>query len=132
MNIVKGKIVSVDSNGELSLVKLFSGGLKFTSIVIDTPETAPYLKPDNSVSIIFKENEVILSNGPDCSVSLQNRMPGNVIRVESDKLLSKIVISTSVGNITSIITTSAVKQLGLYSGKNIVAMVKTNEIMLSE
>ena len=132
MNIVNGKIVSVESNGELSLVRLSSGGLKFTSIVIDTPETASYLQPDNSVQIIFKENEVILSNGADCSISLQNKMQGEIIKIDSDKLLSKIVMSTPVGNITSIITTNAVKQLDLYPGKNIVAMVKTNEIMLSE
>jgi len=75
---------------------------------------------------------VILANRADCSISLQNKMPGEIIKVESDKLLSKLVIKTPVGNITSIITSNAVKQLDLYLGKNIVAMVKTNEIMLSE
>ena len=132
MNTIIGKIVSVESNGELSLVRMTSVGLKFTSIVIDTPETAAYLKPENPVKIIFKENEVILANRADCSISLQNKMPGEIIKVESDKLLSKLVIKTPVGNITSIITSNAVKQLDLYLGKNIVAMVKTNEIMLSE
>ncbi len=132
MNTINGKIVSVESNGELSLVRMVSTGLKFTSIVIDTQETAAYLKPENPVKIIFKENEVILANGPDCSISLQNKMPGKIVKVESDKLLSKLVVKTPVGNITSIITTNAVKQLDLHLGKNIVAMVKTNEIMLSE
>ena len=132
MNTIIGKIVSVESNGELSLVRMTSAGLKFTSIVIDTPQTAAYLKPENPVKIIFKENEVILANRADCSISLQNKMPGEIIKVESDKLLSKLVIKTPVGNITSIITSNAVKQLDLYLGKNIVAMVKTNEIMLSE
>jgi len=132
MNTINATIVSVESNGELSLVRMRSEGLKFTSIVIDTPETAAYLKPENPVKIIFKENEVILANGADCSISLQNKMPGEIVKVESDKLLSKLVINTPVGNITSIITTNAVKQLDLHLGKKIVAMVKTNEIMLSE
>ena len=132
MNTIIGKIVSVESNGELSLVRMTSAGLKFTSNVIDTPQTAAYLKPENPVKIIFKENEVILASRADCSISLQNKMPGEIIKVESDKLLSKLVIKTPVGNITSIITSNAVKQLDLHLGKNIVAMVKTNEIMLSE
>ncbi len=132
MNTVKAKIVSTETSGELSLVKLISEGLKFTSIVIDSPETVDYLKPGNDVKIIFKESEVILANSSDCSISLQNKMPGEIVKVESDKLLSKLVIKTPVGDITSIITSNAVKQLQLYKGKYIVAMVKTNEIMLSE
>ncbi len=132
MNIIQGKIVSVNVNGELSLVKLKAGEIKLTTIVIDTPQTSSYLRPNHSVKVIFKENEVIIANAINCSISLQNKFYGEIISIESDKLLSKLVIKTSVGNITSIITTNAVNQLDLQLGKMVTAMIKTNELMLSE
>jgi molybdopterin-binding protein len=41
-------------------------------------------------------------------------------------------MTTSVGIISSIITTNAVKQLELKEGVAVTAMVKTNEILISE
>jgi molybdate transport system regulatory protein len=46
--------------------------------------------------------------------------------------LSKIVVESSVGNITSIITSNAVEQLQIKVGSQVTAMIKTNEIMLSK
>ena len=132
MNIITGNIESVAVNQALSLVKVSAGGLHFTTIVIDTPETAPYLVPGNTVKVIFKETEVILSPNANCKISLRNQIPGKIIRIDSDKLLSKLVIDSVVGKITSIITTNAVNQLGLEEGKDVFAMIKTNELMLSE
>ena len=132
MNIVKSKIISVEINGQLSLIKLESAGIVFTAILIDTPETLTYLQTGNEVKVIFKENEVIISNHANCEISLRNRIPGEIVLIESDNLLSKVVLETAVGKITSIITTNSVNLLNLHRGKHVVAMIKTNEIMLSK
>jgi len=131
MNILKGKIDSVNENGQLSLVKVSVGKLTFTAIVIDTPGSAPYLSSGNDVNVIFKETEVIISTGQRPQISLQNKIPGIVHSIESGELLSKLVLETEVGRIKSIITHRAVSQLELEVGSKVVAMIKTNEIMLS-
>ena len=132
MNVLKGKICSIKNNGELCLVSIQVGELKFSAIVIDTPQTCSYLQLKHPVKVIFKETEVIMATGKIHPISLQNRIPGTIFLIESDNLLSKVVVDSSVGKITSIITTNAVNQLGLEVGKEVIAMIKTNELMLSQ
>ena len=132
MNILKGHIDSIKVNGDLSIVKVRVGSSVFSTILIDTPETAPYLFVDNEVKVIFKETEVILGVGDMSGISLRNKMKGKVSHIESDTLLSKVSIDTEMGTITSIITSNAVKQLQIVQDMELTAMVKTNELMLSK
>ncbi len=132
MNILKGHINGIKVNGDLSIVKVKIGEVVFSTILIDTPETAPYLKLENEVSVIFKETEVILGVGDMSGISLRNKIKGEVCHIESDTLLSKVTLETNIGKITSIITSNAVKQLQIVLGLELTAMVKTNELMLSK
>ena len=132
MNILKGKIEEINVNGDLSIVKIIVGKIRFSTIVIDTPETASFLQLNNSVKVIFKETEVIIGVGDMSGISLRNKLIGKVISIESDKLLSKLIIDTEVGEITSIITSNAVNQLKIKIGLDVTAMIKTNELMLSK
>jgi molybdopterin-binding protein len=131
MNKIKGKIRNIRVNGCLSLVGIEVGDTLFSVIVIDTPETVPYLKNENTINVIFKETEVIIAKGFSQHISLQNKLAGHVSSIESGELLSRLRIETSAGIITSVITTNAVKQLQLKKGTEVTAMIKTNEIMIS-
>ncbi|MCE7990774.1 MAG: TOBE domain-containing protein [Roseivirga sp.] len=132
MNVLSGKIASVAPSGDLSLVKVDCSGILISVILIDTPDTATYLKVDMPVKLMFKETEVIIGLGSTHQISLQNKLDGPVTRIEKGELLSKITIQSEAGAISSIITTNAVNQLGLEVGTLACAMIKTNEIMLSE
>ena len=132
MNILKGIIKEIEVNGDLSIVRASVGDSIFSTIVIDTPETASFLRIGNEVSVIFKETEVIIGVGDMSGISLRNKLRGKVLRIDSDKLLSKLLMATEVGEITSIITVNAVRQLQIEKGMEVTAMVKTNEILLSE
>src|SRR5690606_11190825 len=125
MNTLKGKIEYVTVNKNLSLIGVNVNGQLLSTIVIDNPDTATYLKPGNSIKIIFKETEVIIGIGKTDNISLQNKFTGTVLSVETGELLSKLTINTTVGKIISIITTNAVSQLGLKKGSEVTAMVKT-------
>ena len=132
MNVLEGKITNITTEGDLSLVRISLGQADFSSIVIDTPETAQHLFLGNLVKVIFKETEVILGVGQNQGVSLQNRIEGDVTSIEEGKLLSRIKLRTAHGEIISIVTSNAVRALNLTKGDVICAMIKTNEIMLSE
>jgi molybdate transport system regulatory protein len=132
MNILKGYIESIKVNGDLSIVKVDVAGFIFSTIVIDTPQTASFLKVKNDVKIIFKETEVIVGVGDMSGISLRNKMVGTVTRIDADILLSKLTMKTEIGEISSIITSNAVKQLKIKLGMEVTAMVKTNEIILSK
>ncbi|NNF21911.1 MAG: TOBE domain-containing protein [Saprospiraceae bacterium] len=132
MNTLNGIVESVTVKKSLSLVKVKAGPFLLTTIVIDTPDSSPYLKSGNPVHVIFKETEVIIGKGNNHQISLQNKIKGTIETIESGELLSKVSLDTEVGKIVSVITTNAVNQLQLEIGAEVTAMVKTNEVMLAE
>jgi len=132
MNILKGTIEKLTISGSLTLIGIKVNTIDMSAIVIDTPKTAPYLKIGNTITVVFKETEVIIGKGNTDEISLRNKFKGTIEVLESKELLSKLIIKTNVGKISSIITTNAVKQLKLELGTAVTAMVKTNEILISE
>jgi len=132
MNILKGKIEKLTVSGSLTLIGIEVNNIGMSAVVIDTPETAPYLKLGNTITVVFKETEVIIGKGNTDNISLRNKFTGTIDILECKELLSRLTINTSVGKISSIITTNAVNQLNLKLGSEVTAMIKTNEIMLSE
>jgi molybdate transport system regulatory protein len=131
MNTLLGNITEITTEGSLSLVKIKVQHTVFTSIVIDTPETAHYLKTGNSIKILFKETEVILAKKITGIISLQNKMDCIVDSFEKGTLLCKIILRFGTYTISSVITRTAFDQLGIEENDEITAMIKTNEISLS-
>ena len=132
MNRLQGEITSIDTEGNLSLVGISYRDISLKSIIIEKPGTVSYLKLGHSVNILFKETEVFIGKNTELPVSIQNRIPCTISGIEKGKLLSKIVMKSMSDEIVSVITTHAVEQLGLATDETVLAMIKTNEIMLSE
>ena len=132
MNQLSGEIESIETKDSLSLVSVKVGTTILSAIVIKTPQTASYLKIGNPIQVIFKATEVTIGSGYVHHISLQNQLTGEVVAIESGQLLSRLALKTAVGLIFSVITTKAVNQLQLQVGSEITAMVKTNEVMLTE
>ena len=130
MNSLKGKIKSIKSHENLSIVKIDVGDYSFTTVVIETADTADYLKIGNDIRVLFKETEVLICLKPCPDISLRNRIDCEINEINKGKLLSQIDMQSSIGNIKSIITTNAVEQLNLKENDQVIAMIKTNEIML--
>jgi molybdate transport system regulatory protein len=130
MNILKGEIELIETHEHLSLVKIKVGKFNFTTVVIETTDSVDYLKPGGEINLLFKETEVLICRKPCPQISLQNRIEGSIKEIVKGKLLSQVTLHTEIGNIKSIITTNAVRQLGLKTQDEVIAMIKTNEIML--
>ena len=133
MNKLKGRIGNIKVSGSLSLVTISIGkstGVK--SIVIETPETALYLQEGKQVNIIFKETEVILAKGNPEGISLINRIPAEVMDMKPGDILCEVNLITEAGPVSAILSRHAVDLLSLKKGDTVTAMVKLNEIMISE
>jgi len=131
MNTLTGTITAIQSHDNLSLVKVLSNGASFTSIVLDTPETTDYLSIGNNIQLLFKETEVIIAKNFDIAISVQNRIPCSIQSIITGVILSQVNLSFGETMIRSIITTNAVKQLGLKENDTVLALIKTNEVSLS-
>jgi len=132
MNSFEGHIVSIQESGKMSLVTVsITGDQRIKAILLETTETASYLKPNNPIRILFKETEVAIGNDITHQISLQNRIHGTVSHIEKGELLSKIIVQSKAGEIGSIISSHAIQDLGIREGSTVVAMIKLNEVMLS-
>ncbi len=131
MNSFEGNIVKVETSGPLSMATVaLGGGIELTAIVIETPESASYLREGGAVSVLFKETEVILATGPSREVGIENRIPGTVRSIEAGPLLSKVSLETASGGLEAVVSSKALASLGIDRGDQAVALVKINEVML--
>ena len=131
MNILPGTIREIQTHGNLTLARIAVSDITFSSIVIETPATATYLKPGTEVQVMFKETEVIIAKSSQ-EISLQNRIPVRITEITKGQLLSQLLLQFHDYQICSVITSNAVNQLQLKHGSEVIAMVKTNEVMLAE
>ncbi|MBT0608119.1 TOBE domain-containing protein [Aequorivita echinoideorum] len=132
MNRIPAEITAINTAGNLSEVQLTSGEIKFTVLLVETPETAPYLKIGSRMTLLFKETEVILAENSAVNVSIQNRFHGTISEIKKSEILSEIILKTAVGTVKCLISTSQLATLPFYEGQEVAIFVKANEIMLSE
>jgi molybdopterin-binding protein len=66
------------------------------------------------------------------STSIRNRLRGTIQKVVSDKVVSEVVIRTSAGDVTSIITTGSVQRMSLKEGDQVFAIIKATEVSVEK
>lgn len=130
MNRLSGKIIGIESSDNMSIVDIDICGDIFCSVVLETPQTASYLKKGSSITILFKETEVSLGKNLSGLISLRNRFKGRIKSVEHRDLLAKIILEYKDREIVSIISSRSSDKLNLKEGDEVEWMVKTNEVSL--
>lgn len=130
MNKLRGRVIAIESNGQLSLVDVESGGEVFTATVLEAPGGVPYMQVGAEVALMFKETEVSLAKNLSGLISLRNRFPVTVISIVQGVILSEVQLDCRGRPIACVITTRAVNRLQLAVGDTVEALVKANEVML--
>lgn len=65
-------------------------------------------------------------------LSARNQLPGKVLQVEKNGLVSKITIEMEPSIITSVITEEAVEKLDIKPGDRVYAVIKSTEVMVAK
>ncbi len=131
MNKLKGKIVRLESSDVMSIVEVDVKVDIFSAIVLETPQSADYLKIGREVSLLFKETEVSIAKNLSGLISLRNRFKAMIKKLEQEKILMKIILDYQGVEIISIISTGSAQRLDLKQDDEVEWLVKTNEISLS-
>jgi len=63
-------------------------------------------------------------------ISGRNQLLGTIVEVTVDGLLAKVVLAVGDQRITAIITSDAVRDLGLKAGEPALALIKATEVMI--
>jgi molybdopterin-binding protein len=62
--------------------------------------------------------------------SIRNQLPGTIKSIVSDKVLSEVIVETSIGEVASVITTRSVEEMKLKAGDEVYALVKATNVSL--
>jgi len=131
MNVIKGKIIKIQTHEGISLVKIaVTSEIIFTSVVIETPESNDYLTLENEINLIFKETEVSICKDLSPKISIQNQIPCIIQSIKKGVIFTQIDLHFGNQKIASLITTNACNQLDLKENDAVLAMIKSNEISL--
>jgi len=133
MNVFSGHISDIKVSESLSMVSVrLSEHVELKAIIVETPETASYLKIENAVEVLFKETEVIISKEDTLSISIQNKVKATIKDVTKGMLLSKLILKSDIGDMIAILATEALDEMILTENQEVIAMIKVNEIMISK
>lgn len=114
MNRLSGQILSVRTHQGTSLVECATTAGTLTSVVLDTPESAPWLEAGQELSLLFKESEVWMLPGgarfiPHC-------LKGEVESIHKGQLMARVVCRTEAGCVTSLVDRTWLARLELSVG----------------
>ncbi len=130
MNQLPARIVGILSEGAISLVDADVAGDTLTSIMVETPQSAPYLQIGAEVLLLFKETELSLAKNLSGLLSLRNRLRARVRSIRPGTLLAEVELDYRGYTLVSIITRRAVERLELSPGDEVEALIKANEVIL--
>ena len=133
MNTLTGTITEITTEQNLSLVKALAGGFLFHSIVLDTPDSSPWLRKDAPIRLLFKETEVMIAlpTLDPLSISVRNQLPCRIMAIHSGILLCELTLRAGELEIKALITRSACDDLALKENQHVIALIKTNEVSLA-
>ncbi len=132
MNRLKGKITQITSHEGISLVNIQVGDSSFGTVLLDTPQSCSYLKIGKDITVAFKETEVAIALPSLGSISMANQLKCKIKSIQNGKILAKIELTCKDDILTSIITSRSSTRLGLEKDKEVIALIKANEISLIE
>ncbi len=62
--------------------------------------------------------------------SIRNQLPGTIKNILSDKVLSEVIVETSIGDVASVISTRSVEEMKLKDGDDVFVLVKATNVSL--
>jgi molybdopterin-binding protein len=63
--------------------------------------------------------------------SIRNQLPGAVKSIVSDKVLSEVIVETSIGEVASVITTRSVEEMKLKPEDKVFVLIKATNVSLA-
>jgi molybdate transport system regulatory protein len=126
LNRVFGEIVKIDYKDNFSVVEVNTKLGNLLVVVLETPETASYLKEMNYINLLFNPAELLIFKIKD--ENLLNMFDCKIIEIEKGKLLSNILLEKNGIKLESIVLTKQVNKYNLKIGDKVFCHIKPASI----
>jgi len=125
------KIIKGDVNANVVILPK-NGQELFANVSLSSLINLDIQKGQDAVAI-FKSSNVLISTDENIAISARNKIKGKISSISKNNTNSEVIIDIGHGqNIASIITTGAVKKLGLEVGDEVYAFIKSNDVMIGK
>ncbi|MBS1605866.1 MAG: hypothetical protein JST42_24625 [Bacteroidetes bacterium] len=111
MNTLHGEITNIRTEQSISLVKVLAEGQLFHSLVLDAPDSSPWLKEGAPIRVLFKETEVMIALPPvplsadnatsPLRISVRNQLPCHISAITRGAILCELTLSLTPPSIGS-------------------------------
>ncbi len=128
MNVLKGKITELLSEGDIVFVKICVKGRIF-SVLILVLSSLPHLEVGKEVQLLFKEHELAFLS-LNSKTSVENTFKARISKLTKGKLLWELEFDFKGVKLYSIISAEQGEALGLKTGQIWLCFVKANDIIL--
>lgn len=131
-NQLNGKIASVQEGAVNAIVALKTdSGDTITSTISLEAVKELGLAPGKEATAIIKATEVMIGV-EDVKLSARNKLAGEIVKVQEGAVNAIVTLKTNSGStVSSTISMSAVKELGLTTGVKAIAVVKASSVMIA-
>ena len=131
-NQLAGTVSTVTPGEVMATVKVrLSGGQEITAAITLQSVRELGIAEGSAVHALVKSTEVSLATREVAGVSIRNQLPGRVTDVTTGDAMASVKVTVPGGELTSAITKEAVIDLGLVTGSNVVALIKSTEVSLA-
>ena len=91
------------------------------------------MREGDEITAIFKSSSVLLSSDKTIQISAQNQLEGTIESLTIGKVNTEVVINVGQNDkVVAVVTSGAVKSLGLEVGGTITALIKSSDIMIGK
>ncbi|MBB3696002.1 TOBE domain-containing protein [Flammeovirga yaeyamensis] len=132
MNRFTGIITRIDGQQNIHQLSIQLNDVSFRALIIDHEINPINFSVGDKVGVIFKDSEVFMGKDHIEHISIQNQVSGVIKNIEIGDVLSRVFLETSIGMVSSLISSSSVKRLDFKKGEKACAFIKTNEIILEK
>ncbi len=130
MNTLTGYIAAIEAHGSVAIVDVAVAAHHFTATLLGNAEHLAGWEIGQAVRLLFKETEVALAKNLSGQISMRNRLPGIVIKLEIGQVLTRVVLDMQGIQIRSVITSRSARSLQIALGDTVEGLVKSNEMSL--
>ena len=130
-NQLKGTVVSIEEGAVNGIVKIDIGGGNVISATISMTSIKELgLAEGKEAYAIIKSTEVMIADSTQ-KISARNQLNGKVVSVEEGVVNGIVKVEIAPGvTVSSTISMSAIKELGISAGKEVAAVAKATSVMI--
>lgn len=129
MNRLRATITAIEEEERLHIITFDASGIPLRMMGLELP---PGIHVGSQVWLGCKPSHVIIAKDLSGEISLSNRIPATITKIQAGKLLCALLLQSPCGNFESLITQNSADRMELQEGEQVLALIKASELSIIE